>query len=730
MKRYFFSEDLENVLDKAESLAYSKNHKFIKQIHLLYALVDLKLPKINKWLSNHNLDNDIFLSKISNEFSKLETSDKPAEKIDEKTQDILELSSIIALNTKSKQIMPFHLFLAIIDEPDNEVEKVFNNMNIEIGELEDVYYIEELKKDYLEEQNNLLKYGVNINKVISKKGIVPFTADWDITDNLIEILSRDIKNLPIIVGSMGINKDVLIEGLVQNIKKGKASEKLENNYVIRIMIDSLIADSKDANDFVNKLRSIILEAEKYSNVILYFDEIFPDYYKAGKIDILLLLKPSLSRRNIKVIGFTEKQYLKNYFEEDNFYKNKVEMIKLKQISQQKANEILVNFTKSLENNYGIKISKENVKYTYQMIKRYLNTNKYLEESISLLDTVAAKLNIKYSNNKRKTKIVRKNDIDAAIANSIDIPKGRVTRNKSFYERLETRLYDNIIGQKQAIDSIIETIKMKENYFNLNPNLPDGIFLFVGPRGVGKKKLMRELAGVLYNDKNRISFLDMNKFSEPQSVWKLLGFNDTSNDQVYPSILTKLISRYPYSILFLDEIDKADDKVLSILMDIFKTGEFEDNLGNKVYFKGITIIMTVKAYEEKKKQLGFVSEDIYEYNPKEVKDGLKSILDEELLHLIDKNIVFSYLDDSQMKKILKVNLKEKLESKVDTSWNIKESVLNFLLEKVKDNPEKLRAMDRIFQNNIFSYLAINFKINNLFKRDKITITMKNGEVLIK
>ncbi|TYB31398.1 MAG: ATP-dependent Clp protease ATP-binding subunit [Candidatus Mcinerneyibacterium aminivorans] len=730
MKKYFFSENLEKVIDKAESTAFDQKHRYIKQIHLLYSLVNSDLPEIQKWFRNHSINIDEFKIKIENKMKLLEKSENPSEAIDEKTKDILELSSIIALNTKSKKIKPFHLFLAILDEPDSDIESIFNEMNIEIGKLEDVYYIEELKKNYLEEQNNLVKYGVNINKIISKKGIVPFTSDWKITDNLVEILSRDIKNLPILVGSLGINKDVLIEGFVEKIKNQKSSEKLENNYVIRIMIDSLIADSKDVNDFINKLRDIILEAENYSNIILYFDEIFPEYYKAGRIDILLLLKPSLSRRNIKIIGFTEKQYLKNYFEEDEFYKNKVELLKLRQISEEKSHEILKNFSRSLENNYGIQISKNNIKYTYQMVKRYLNTNKFIEKAISLLDIVATKVNIKFSNGKRKTKIIRKNDIDEGIAERIDIPKGRVTRDKSFYEKLENQLYENIEGQRHAINSIIETIKMKENYFNLNPNLPDGIFLFVGPRGVGKKKLMGELAEVLYNDRNRISFLDMNKFSESQSVWRLMGFNDSSNDQVYPSLITNLISRYPYSILFLDEIDKAHEKVISIFMDIFKTGKFEDNFGNTVHFKGITIIMTVKAYEEKKKQLGFVSEDIYEYNPEEVKKGLKSLLDEELIHLIDRNIVFNYLNNNEIKKILKTNLKKKLKSKVNTKWIVEESVLNFLLDKVKNNPEKLRAMNRIFQNNIFSYLAINFKINNLFKRDKITIKMKNNEVLIK
>src|SRR6056297_37032 len=729
MKRYLFSQDLEEILDKAEEITAEYKNETIEQIHLLYSIINNCTKRIDNWLKKQNIDKNKLMEQIVLEIENLPKSENPGTKIGEKTKDILELSSIIALNTKSKKIEPFHLFLAIIDEPDLKIEKIFDSIHIELGNLEDIYYIEELKKNYMEEQSSLIKYGVNVNKLVSQKNVQPFTENWKITDKLLGILSRDIKNLPVIVGSLGLDKDVLIEGLSKKLKTTPEKMPLANHYVIRIMTDSIIADSKDASEFVGNLRSIITDAEQYSNVILYFDELFPDFYKAGKIDILLLLKPSLSRRNIKIIGFTKRNYMKNYFDENSFFKKKIELVKLKKVSKEKAFEVLENYKDNLEERELINLSQANLKYLYQMVKRYITTNNFLEESISLLDMVSTNVNIKKQLKNRKTKIIRKRDINETIAEYLDIPLGRVERSKKYFKNMEKSLHENIIGQKKAIESILNTIKMKENFFNLNPNLPDGIFLFVGPRGVGKKKLMRELSKILYNDKNRITFLDMNKFSKSESVFKLLGMTDSSSNNVYPSVLTKIISKYPYSILFLDEIDKASEEVLSIFKDIFKTGTFEDNFGNTVNFKGITIIMTVKAYQEKKKQLGFKSEEIYEYNDKEVKEGLKKIIDEELIHIADNLVIFNYLNDEQMKTIIRKNLKNKLNDKIQTNWVIEANIIKYLLEKIKKDPEKLRAMDRIFQKYIFSFLAINIKSNDIFQNDKIQIKYKKGNIEI-
>ncbi len=729
MKRYLFSQDLEEILDKAEEITAEYKNETIEQIHLLYSIINNCTKRIDNWLKKQNIDKNKLMEQIVLEIENLPKSENPGTKIGEKTKDILELSSIIALNTKSKKIEPFHLFLAIIDEPDLKIEKIFDSIHIELGNLEDIYYIEELKKNYMEEQSSLIKYGVNVNKLVSQKNVQPFTENWKITDKLLEILSRDIKNLPVIVGSLGLDKDVLIEGLSKKLKTTPEKMPLANHYVIRIMTDSIIADSKDASEFVGNLRSIITDAEQYSNIILYFDELFPDFYKAGKIDILLLLKPSLSRRNIKIIGFTKRDYMRNYFDENSFFKKKIELVKLKKVSKEKAFEVLENYRDNLEERELVNLSKENLKYLYQMVKRYITTNNFLEESISLLDMVSTNVNIKKQLKNRKTKIIRKRDINETIAEYLDIPLGRVERSKKYFKNMEKSLHENIIGQKKAIESILNTIKMKENFFNLNPNLPDGIFLFVGPRGVGKKKLIKELSKILYNDENRITFLDMNKFSKSESVFKLLGMTDSSSNNVYPSVLTKIISKYPYSILFLDEIDKASEEVLSIFKDIFKTGTFEDNFGNTVNFKGITIIMTVKAYQEKKKQLGFKSEEIYEYNDKEVKEGLKKIIDEELIHIADNLVIFNYLNDEQMKTIIRKNLKNKLNDKIQTNWVIGANIIKYLLEKIKKDPEKLRAMDRIFQKYIFSFLAINIKSNDIFQNDKIQIKYKKGNIEI-
>ncbi len=728
MKKYNFSQELQNILQRAEVIAGEMNHAFILPIHLLAALIEAKDDKVENWFHLHNIDPKKLLGVTMKDLEVIETLQEENElEVSEATRDVMRLGGVIAIQSEEEEVTPLYLLMAILDEADEIITSIFSAVGVEIATLDDILYIEELKRSYVEDKSMLMKNGVNVSTLIEKKQVIPFTTDWSITDDLIEILSRDNKNVPVIVGSFGIPRDVLIEGLADRIINGDVPERLNSTNVIHIMINPIIANSKDVNDFVATLRQMISEAENYNNIILYFDELYPDFYKMGTIDILLLLKPALSRRNIKIIGCSEKPNIKSYIQQDMFLDGKVELVKIHKISETKAAVILNNYRSTLEQLHNVKLKKIILEYAYSTVKRYINTEQYLEETINLLDMAATRVNLKNIKNGETPVVIKKTDIDEIVARMIGIPRWRVSRDKRFYDKIEDRLKEKVIGQDEALKSVVDVIKMKENYFNLNPYLPDGIFLFVGPRGVGKKEFIHSLAEILFDDSERVSYFDMRQFKDPEAVYDFLGFRDKSKDDIYPSMLSNVIKEYPYSILFLDEINQASQEVRDLFLNIFKTGVFEDNFGNRVFFKGITIIMTVKAYEEQKKQLGFIAGNKADYNKEMIYKGMESMLGTEMLHLIDRVVIFTELSTQHMHEIIRKRLVDRLNEKLPITWVVEPSAIEFITEAINNEPERLQALERVFQKHIFSYLAINFYKDDLSFKNKITIKSKNGEL---
>lgn len=728
MKKYNFSQKLQQVLQNAENHAEDMMHAQILPAHLLLALIEAEDDTIENWFNLHNIDSEKIKSIVTKDLELVpHISDDAELEVAESTRDVMRLAGVIAVQSEEEEVTPLHLLMAVLDDGDEIITSVFSAVGVDIAKLDDILYIEELKRTYVEDKSILMKYGVNITTLVEKHQIMPFTSEWGITNDFIEILSRDIKNVPVIVGSFGITRDALAEGLASRIATGDVPDRLIGNNVIHIMTNPIIANSKDLNDFVGILRQIISEAENYNNIILYFDELYPDFYKMGTIDILLLLKPALGRRNIKIIGCSEKPNIKSYIQQDLLLDSKVEIVKIHKVSETRASEILNNYRETLEALHNVKVKKAIFEYAYATVKRYITTEQYLEETINLLDMAATRVNLKNINNGEHPVVIKKTDIDEIVARIIGIPRWRVSRDKRYYDRIEERLKEHVIGQDVAVNSVVNVIKMKENYFNLNPNLPDGIFLFVGPRGVGKKEFIKSLAGILFDDSERVTYFDMRQFTDRESILDFLGFHDKSKDDMYPSMLTGAIKEYPYSILFLDEINQAAPEVRNLFLDIFKTGMFEDSFGTKVFFKGITIVMTVKAYEEQKKQLGFIPGAKPDYNSEMIHKGLETMLGTDMLHTIDQIVIFNELSSAHMTEIIRKRLLERLREKLPITWNIEPSAITFLKEAVEQEPEKLQALERVFQKHIFSFLAIHYYKDDLCYQNKITIKAKNGEL---
>ncbi|HHH85018.1 MAG TPA: ATP-dependent Clp protease ATP-binding subunit [Firmicutes bacterium] len=413
-------------------------------------------------------------------------------------------------------------------------------------------------------------------------------------------------------------------------------------------------------------------------------------------------------------------------DQDPFLKKKIQIVKLKPLSTQKALKIIYESKSEIEEFHNVIISAPVANQAFYLSGEYFS-NGEIEGTLQLLDMAATRVRLK-----ARTMSVRRlksEDLYQAVSDSLGVPSWRISGERKFYDAIPKKLKERIIGQDEAVERVARVITTREAPFNVNPRMPNGIMLFVGPRGVGKKELIHGLADVLFGDSERISAFDMARFEEPESLWELTGYSDKSKGEVYPSILTRILQKYPLSILFLEEIDKACPDVQRFFAEVFKTGAFEDSLGQRVSLSGVTVVMTVKAYEEKKQQLGFTHDSEIPCDEKAVHEGLASLLDPELMGIIDQVVIFKELRNNELKKIIRRNLIATLREKWDIEWIIGEKLLRFLVDEVKKEKDKLRSLERLFQIHVFSHLALALGRLDLSGRQRVALEFDGKELVV-
>jgi len=595
---------------------------------------------------------------------------------------------------------------------------------VELSSLDDLIYIDELKRSFTEDKSLIGQFSVDISQLVRQRKRKPLATDWKTTGSLLEVLSRIYKNVPLLVGRPGIDKSIMIEGLAWRMARGEG--RFDSCRILHVLTDAMMGHVKEANAFVELLHQFLNEAAEHPGTILYFDEIYPDFYGSGPLDLPTLLKSALRQGIIRIIGATKRENVSLILDQDLFLKEKIQIIKLRHLSADKVLNIIYASKSEIEEYHNISISAPLATQAFYLSAQFF-ANDEIEGTLQLLDMAATRVRLKARTETQRR--LKSEDLYQAVSDSLGVPLWRISGEREYYDAIPEMLKERIIGQDDAVERVARVITTRETPFNVNPRMPNGIMLFVGPRGVGKKELIHGLAEVLFGDPERISVFDMARYEEPESLWELTGYSDKAKGEIYPSILTRVLQKYPLSILFLEEIDKACPDVQRFFAEVFKTGAFEDSLGQQVSLSGVTVVMTVKAYEEKKKQLGFTPDSEVDYDVKAVHEGLASLLDPELMGIMDQVVIFKELRDNELKKIISRNLTDTLRDKWDIEWVISERLLGFLVDEVKKEKDKLRSMERLFQAHVFSPLALALGRMDLSERERVALGYNGKELTI-
>ncbi|APX71198.1 ATP-dependent Clp protease ATP-binding subunit [Companilactobacillus allii] len=634
----------------------------------------------------------------------------------------------------------------------------------------------------------------DLTKIAAENQIDPVIGREKEVERTIQILSRRTKNNPVLVGEPGVGKTAIAEGLANAIVKKDVPLDMQNKRIMMLDMGSLVAGTKYRGEFEDRLKKIIEEIYKDKHVILFIDELHTLIGAGGAegaIDASNILKPALARGELQLIGATTLNEYQKYIEKDTALERRFAQVHIEEPSEEESVKILEGLRPRYEQHHGLTISDEAIQAAVKLSSRYL-TNRFLpDKAIDLMDEASAKVrihNVSKNNELEKltdesmqlindknnaildqdfekaalireheqdvqekiTKIkedqesgrlkkpvVKVDDIAEIIAEWTGVPVKQITRKES--ERLlnlEKELHKRVIGQNDAISAVSRAIRRARSGMK-DPDRPIGSFMFLGPTGVGKTELAKSIAEVMFGSEDNLIRVDMSEYMEQYSTSKLIGSAPGYVGFDEGGQLTEKVKNEPYSVILLDEVEKAHPDVFNLLLQVLDDGILTDAKGRKVDFRNTIIIMTsnlgARALQDDK-SVGFGAKDIhddYKEMEERINTELKKFFRPEFLNRVDETIVFKALDKDQLKSIAKImsnNLRKRLEER-KIELVISPSAYSDL---VKDgyNPEYgARPMRRTIQREIEDPVSELLLMNKVGEGDTIKVGSKQGKLAI-
>lgn len=561
---------------------------------------------------------------------------------------------------------------------------------------------------------SLEKYGRDLTELAKQQRLDPVTLREKEIADVIEVLCRRGKSNPILIGEPGVGKTAIITGLAQRISNGDVPDKLQDVRVVELNITSIIAGASLQGEFEKRMTTIIDAVKKERNIILFIDEIHCLVGAGGAQglgDAANILKSPLVDGDIHCIGATTLKEYRQYIEKDAALARRFQTVEVREPSVEDTVKIMMNLKHLYEEFHGVAISQEIIKKTAELAQKYIRDQFLPDKAIDLLDQTCAHVSLSNKNKCRPD--ITLEDVAQVISNKTRIPLDKVTSNRlQNLLNLELLLTQKVIGQEAAISKVADIIRLTKSRMDIKPVRPDGVFLFIGPTGVGKTELARALAEILFGEENNVIRLDMSEYMEPHSVSKIIGSPPGYIGSDQEGGLTGKVRTDPYSIILLDELEKAHPDVLNIFLQVFEDGLLTDAQGRTVYFSNTTIIMTSNVGAGKvfqnKREIGFVdSEASYLLNvERQIQEEVRKHFPPEFLNRIDEVIYFSPLNREAIKIIATIKLAEIVKRFKDDNKEIviEEEVL-YLVSDSGYKPEYgARFLNRTLENMVLKPLS--------------------------
>jgi len=800
-----YTEKAKRAIMIAQEEAINLNHDYIGTEHILIGLLKEEEGVAYQVLKELGVDAEKVVEEIDRIVGKGEYQQVGEISFTPRSKKVLELASQEASQLKHNYIGTEHILLGLIKEGSGVAVRILADLGINLNnvysrimkilmENETQSFSPEVGKKTIKTLT-LDEFGRDLTKLAREDKLDPVIGRSMEIQRVIQILSRRKKNNPCIIGEAGVGKTAIVEGLAQKIANNDIPEILKNKRIVCLDLALIVAGTKYRGEFEKRLKKIVSEVQESNDVILFIDEIHTLVGAGaaeGAIDASNILKPTLARGELQVIGATTSDEYRKYIEKDAALERRFQPIYISEPSIEETIDILQGLRDKYEAHHKIKINDQALEAAARLSARYVSGRFLPDKAIDLVDEAASRIKLqntisppdmkkveiqlnkiikekestiklqefekaaqlrdkekkletelqkmkeKWETGRKINKVeVTEEDIAEIVSSWTGIPVFSLKEEETQkLLRMEDELHKRIIGQDEALISISKAIRRTRAGMK-NPKRPIGSFIFLGPTGVGKTELARSLAEFLFGDENTMISLDMSEYMEKFAVSRLVGAPPGYVGYEEGGQLTEKVRRKPYSVILLDEIEKAHPDVFNILLQIFEDGRLTDSQGRVVDFKNTVIIMTSNigaTLIKKGATLGFRGTNESEEMPyKEIKDNVMGELNKtfrpEFLNRIDEVIVFKSLTKEEIKKIagLMLNDVKKLleDQKIDfeTVDEAKE-----LLVKEGYNPNfgarpLRRTIERLIENPISEkILAGEFK-----EGDCITIGAKDGKI---
>lgn len=512
--------------------------------------------------------------------------------------------------------------------------------NFAISELNDYFIIKEAGED--------------ITLSVYKNNLKLFNPKEEEINKLLETLGRRTKKNPLLIGEPGVGKSFLIKYLAKLIIEDKVPFWIRDHKVIKTSFNDIMACVKNKeypwSEYVTKLNKLLNEASTMP-IILFMDEIH--YINMGYFISMNIIKPYLAEGKIKLIGATTPEEYRMYLQKETAFMRRFQIINISEPNKDQLYRILEEELVKLEEIYKIKMSNELINLVISLTNEYIPYKFQPDKSLDLLEQTFVNCVM------RNKESIEKDDIFNALSNISGIPVDIIKDEKSKIFGLENALNSKILGQEEGIKKICERLKITTSKVQINKNRPLGIFLISGPSGVGKTEFAKALALYYTGDENNLIYIDMSIYKTIYSLEHLLGIVYKKNDYYEDPYLTKKIKKAPFSILLLDEIDKADPEVLTIFLQAFDQGKLTDYAGNEIYLNNLIILMTCNIGFERKSIIRLKDEDIKE-EKKRIMREIENRFPKEFIGRIDEIIIFNSLNEKTIYGFIEQKIKKLIE----------------------------------------------------------------------
>ena len=776
-----FTAKMQEAIQKASQLALSYKHQVIDIEHVLYVLLNDSSGIFPRVLSKLNKDKNHFIQVLEQRLQQkptLENIDVNSMRISYSLNDLLAKANNQMTSFKDEYMSVEHVIMALFEINENWIKDLLNQEGMNKKDTKKV--ILEMRGDHMVDNPNpentyevLEKYGRDLTKDVENGKLDPVIGRDDEIRRVIQILSRKTKNNPILIGEPGVGKTAIAQGLAIKIANNNVPAKLLNKEVYLLDMTSVIAGTQFRGQFEARMKGIIDECKEFKNIILVIDEIH-NIIGAGdgehSMNAANILKPSLANGEIQLIGTTTLREYRKYIEKDSALERRFSPIQVDEPTEAETIEILKGIRDKYEAHHNVKITDDAIKSAVTLSKRYIADRFLPDKAIDLVDVTAAHLAAQHpvtdvhavereiaEQKAKQEAAVEKEDFETAlnakmrieelekkIENHTEDMKVTATVNdvaesvermtgipvsqmgSSDIERLKemnARLKTKVIGQNEAVEAVARAIRRNRAGFD-EGNRPIGSFLFVGPTGVGKTELAKQLALDMFGTKDAIIRLDMSEYSDRTAVSKLIGttagyvgYDDNSNT------LTERVRRNPYSIILLDEIEKADPQVITLLLQVLDDGRLTDGQGNTVNFKNTVIIATSNA--------GFGYESFTGDEEKDMKimDRLKPYFRPEFLNRFNAVIEFSHLGKEDLAEIVELMLDEVNQTlaKKDITLTVTDAAKAYLAEEGYDEVMGVRPLRRVIEQQIRDKVT-DYHLDHLDVKHLLA-DLKDGELVI-